>query len=1613
MAKQEPYDSSVSEVNKGIFMDCDPAAQPKGTRRFTLNAINSVIDGKNKLSNEPSNYACSNFTSGFTPIGNVYIGDNNSVVILTNSVTGQDEIGIIDKNDSYLAIVDTYVLQLDVAHQCDIIFRIRKGKERVIYWVDGKNLIRTFNLDRPQNFYSNDYTLYLKANGDPNTYVGDKWDLNSFNLVKTYSKIPFFSSPIIIETGNMLAGSYNFAVQLVDEDLNPTTWITTSNTINVFNDTTNNSYFKIRGSKNITSSAQSFPRTNKSIKLTISNLDQSFPYYRVAIIRAASITGEVDKVLVSDLYSTYDSNFTYSGNDSELTETALESIVIDNEVIYAPQHIEQEENRLIVANTKGKSVDWCDFQTFASSIRTDLVTQQVILNDINSEPNIKNANSTFIDRGYMPGEVASVGIVYLFDDGALSPTFHIPGKSSTDILSSMKVYELDSSYLDVHDCVTNNYWGVDCNNDRLIGKAVRHHRFPFRHEVNKPLVTTTTSTTNITKYRLKLVITLNPAYTPSPSYPDNGAVPPIPLIIPYVFNYQVTGAGSPFPVIGQLTEDYVTGSKDIILYDDSRPLSLISGFYSQLDATSNLHTYQPGTNNRFVITETYDTHIVSSTDNSDIAEVFGLSFSGITRPREDVVGFFIVRNERTDDDRLIIDNAIIGSTTKNEQYISFGLLMPKQYYTVASGAFTDSSGKTLLYDNKSMWFFNPEFQFLNKKSQFDNFVVDGTYTQTSTDMPSISDTDGSIYNSGGGMGVLIQDVQAGTSYNPAINKAKNKDDDGFDLLIGYRNNNIVYSSLNAGLLLPEKTNVLYINAASYQNVDSISYYNVSVDNKVGMYLSDTTYDTNILTNTDGSNGNALLYAAMVKNNTNAYSNFLTRPYYKEHNNPVMFGSLEVVNDFEVYNGDAQISALNLVSTVFYNIVVGHRPKKNGLWKIIVGAILVAASVVAIATGVFAPLGAAGLAAATSISTLAISYGVSLAISGIKFEQFKDMIQTDYEKGLKDTVTDGGVFQTIREAVETEDDNIRWFADRVSNIYIESSIPFGLRVGLTSGVSDFVDAPQPYSEPEFRTYLTEKLTTLDRDQGAGRLYKGYAGAEFYDINMDYMRFNKQKIFFHLPVEYDCCSDYKEEYPLRRWYSQQSFQEEKIDNYRVFLPNNYSDIEGEHGEITGLYRLKNNLYIHTKECLWQQPANLQERVTDEIISFIGTGSFLEIPPRKVQDSTLGSGGTKHKWATVKTKIGVFSVSELENSIYLHIETNNYSRQESLKYINDGVTSYFSENLKAFLDAQMYSTFGIEFKNVNNPANPSGIGYISAHDTKYDRVIFAKKDFLILPDKLALLQIVNSIPLTDDGVFYYNTDNGVFYIGITPIPFQNKDYFENKSFTFSYSMTTGAWLSWHNYLPSFFITGRNTLYSCVDGDTTLWKHNQVGSYGSFYGVQYQFIVERVAIANPVMGASYEDMVIQTDARQWNEATKDFIYLRYSTFNKVLLYNNLQSSNELQLVVKQTNSDTADWYSNQIKTSSGSIIISKEGDDWNLNAFRDLVVDYNQSLFSSDWQDTKDRYYIDKVINPQSTSISKNWFDRTTFSGKFVVIRLIFDNFNGINLGINYSIDTQEISS
>ena len=109
------------------------------------------------------------------------------------------------------------------------------------------------------------------------------------------------------------------------------------------------------------------------------------------------------------------------------------------------------------------------------------------------------------------------------------------------------------------------------------------------------------------------------------------------------------------------------------------------------------------------------------------------------------------------------------------------------------------------------------------------------------------------------------------------------------------------------------------------------------------------------------------------------------------------------------------------------------------------------------------------------------------------------------------------------------------------MWFESAININQRTEPNYGPQLFQYSPDFLNKKRVNSYILNKLTVVDTDNESGRLYQGFPNAEVYFINKDYQRKNRQKVFYTLPLEFDCCSDCTEEFRNRIHWSQQSFQE----------------------------------------------------------------------------------------------------------------------------------------------------------------------------------------------------------------------------------------------------------------------------------------------------------------------------------------------------------------------------------------------------------------------------------------------------------------------------------------
>jgi len=1604
----------VIQFGKGLHTDNSPQTQPNGTLRFALNCVDETEEGDMLFpTNMESNIGEGILPSGYAPIGKVYIGDGETVLFLVGP-NGESEIGIY--NDTYTTILNdknyTSKLNFKITHQIDAVYRLRRGCDKTLYWTDDINPVRQYIINRGEDYF-----------------VDGVFNADLLNLFRKWNKIPEFSDIKVLESGALKAGSYNFAVQYLDSDLNPTEWIITSDTVNIYNDSYRSSFSEIRGSSNLKTEYQNWGEsTGKAIKVSLNNLDTNFPFYRIAIIEATNGSGKISKVTASPALPTEINEYIFEDTSSGTIITIEEISQVSN-VIHTAKSIEQIENRLLLGNTKNKQFNFCDLQKYASKIISNYIVEEVVLDQIADDSKITYYDTTLhkkitIDEaspknplintkkvGYMPGEVYSFGIVYYFKDGSFSPVYHIPGKSFSDTsgLSNMIPYESSKEvYTDSSNCEDADYWGKDYNGNSLKNQHVRFHKFPTRLEaikgplsepgigfVNEKVVTTESSIKYAFKFRLHVPVgTTFGAYNEMVKFFWEDGTSTLKIIEfginPYTatdYTYQIDIRDTDTPPTHYeiyKPENYPSG---IEITDEVLPAEQVS-----YETKKYLHT----------------------------ANILGIVFSNITVPQmegdNEIIGYRIVRNKRTENDKTVLDSGVLFPISKYEDFLAYGHTIPN---------LADNLANFTLEDNIYA-FLNPEFLFNKREYQCKKFIKNGEFKgveryDNTGDGIKYYIRDRIIEN-------FVEDAYPGTSYDPAYHSGSSKDTDGLTLhtITKYRETKFENGN-NVGSNLIESTSneIFYLDALSSKSISTeksnIDVFNISSDNKIGIVkLSDSSYNhfttndqntiyvskyitkskvvsstgstTVTFTSTnfadiflqDGSYNmdyqndfiqlnnksvDNIPYFYMIADKENPYTGFRYLPYYSEQDNitPISESQSE-----RIFNGDVYISPLTYNNTFFHDIKPFKRKTKDNTWKFILGSVLIVAGIVG---GIFTG-GASTVLTGIGVGLLGASAGISFLASGLKGDKLSKIYEEKYEEGLKyvtrDTTTKKLFVDPSPTAVEfPADDEIQWYNEVVNGLWFESQVNISLRQGNTIGLPDFINSPFEFSKiirgtftetskhkaesasnEYFRRRAVEKLSVLDPESDGGRLYQGYATSEFYEVNKDFERREKEKPFFHLGLEYNCCLDCLETFPHRVYYSEQSFQEENTDNYRVFLPNNYRDINGETGEITNIFKIQNNLFIHTKEAIWKLPKNYQERITDEIVSFIGTGDYFSIPPQLlIDDETGNSYGTSHKWSRLKTPYGYFFVSENQNAICVF----DGNKVENISKLGN---YYWFYNHIPILSDTIYK---------DNPSNPNGAGFITVYDSKKDLVFFTKKDKL---------------------------PTG-----------------ENNSWTVSFNLKKKNWGSWHSFMPNFYFQTPQKYFSWISGDNHIWRHNVIGNYQTYYGKLYPFIIEYVLNENPLMNKLFEDITIQLESKKYDPTSKTFYNTDNDFFNKLLAYNSKQCTGILNIVVKDK--ENTDFFYNQIQNNSlQNIIADRNERNWTVNELRDMIYVKNTPMFSSDIKDLQENYFIDKVLYNNVINFNKDWTQIESFRDKYLVVRFIFDKFADVKLITNFTLNDETVS-
>lgn len=1669
---------ATNVFQKGLQTDSSPLNQPQGSYRFGLNLTRGTKRGDRDVkASEHGNESCFTLPEGFFQIGSDYISQDKKVIMAANPDTDTSLIGIGHQDCSFESLIVSKCLGFSIEHQIQIINRVRLGCEDTIYFTDDFNHVRTINLSVLDQYYSDDYKAWLEAGNTPEAFTEEKWDCSKFDLTRGF-QVPFIKSLEVSVGGNHKSGSVNYAVRLLDEDFNPTPFGPESGTVNLYSDYTpsTKAYVKVHGSSNVeTDPFGGSYNSGKSVDIEVTNLDTRFAYWQLAVIEAISFTGEITTIWVSPPIPLDTTTYTTTGDFNSFTQIPLDELRQGQVDIQTAKTITQQENSLILGNVKGKKYDVCGFQKYASKICTEYVVAEEDINDIHSPGDAKSPTTNVSYGSFQGDEVVPNAIVYVWNDGDETPPYHIPGPApdsiscASGLMSGPEEQTCIFGRIVAHNKVLCDnievniaykingvphlleaYWKSDTYYEIFCGTGEFDFEVTFSDLVCKD-IDAKAEGLFLSTHKSKKIVDNGEEFGQDCAY-VNAAGQYVKDKFQLFSNWDTDVIPTWSDEIRELAADKDANGVPYEVWDDSLKVKRWQ-LYNTAIKLGN-HYGRPGY------------YECRNSTYPDIRDCDGNSIWGVDACGNELVGTPI-RHPRMPDRKL--EPLIVGNNVDTYEYClnavyrspdSFAVVevnyseggvtkkievqlpktegvIPKTQEIVCSteelifisvvkktpGApdwIHITPSKSIIGSNEvkkarplGLRFSNIEYPHPDIVGHYFVTAVREEKDKTVSDAGIV----GRLHSGGGNVGfsyftyantypdigffftpeflvnnkeTMGRQLAYQGQYEFADKEVKCTDLDGAGSVFANVDTIIDVRRQRYGQYLPPPQDFSPIDEIHALNAISFEENYIPTGDLVNLSLANRAQVLDV-SNTIPRDGDDLFYA---------YSRLYKDVYcdlfgitYRNNTRKV----LTLEDDQTVFGGDTYITPFNLNNILLRSIYDSYWDDALKIFLIVVATAATILTAGAAAPVLFAALTTAQVVAIVTASSLAAIIGVSVATFQAIKERYK---KRQYSALSKDTSLNNGCSNDF-----LEDSFIAYAAERVEGLYVESQIPFALREEIVG------ECGKLYSGEDILEFFKQRIVNLNPDTGKYEP-KPVPCPETYWMNPDFSRINEEKLYVPLPRTFKCCSDCLEEHPDRYHWSEVSFQEERTDNYRVFLPNNYKDIDAQNGEITNIIPWYEKLLIMAADGLWISVGSIQERVTGDVVSYLGTGERYQLPERKGLDDDQGVVGCQHQWGVVKSKFGVLIPDENENSLYLY--------SEGLHDLFVGnVKAWAHENFRPFLQESLKKLTGETFVNIDNPANPEGVGIHATYDPMFRRFLITKRDYEIieknfvvgtpkdlLPGKAPFPEEypvtkgggVAKVPVKIKPAMYFIDGKFVLWDGkeLTPASFSDDRFFRNRSFTLSYSVDTKEFVAFHSYLPLVYMRDKNTFFS-AESPGEIWRHN-ADNVLTFYGRKVPMIIEGVDNSRPAQDKYTDFLAFFTEAVRFDGT--DFVDMGGVTFSKVICFNSSQSTGELTLKLPEE----GDLLVESVTEDGDVVVIGRRGKDFYINDLWDATKGQTVALFKDDWDSIKSQYPIDKVSNVSILQGINSWDELTPLMDKFLRYRFFYTTDDNTLLLVHY---------
>jgi len=1474
----------------GLNLDRSVNQIPKGQLTYALNAAVENFDSNSvSYQNEPGNELCLNFPTNFRLIGTHFINEQGKhIFFLTNPDTGDCEIGYMDNNDCvYRSYVSGKCLNFNINYPIHKVVHKITNCTTEIYWTDGLN---------PRRFLDLNNLPYKTQPGitgcDP--IVTPELDCNKLKIQPNFN-IPQIDITGINNTGNLISGTYQFAIQYADASGDPYT-----------------SYYSVTnptpiGKVDIVTPDFNYP-VGQAIELNVNNLDVTgyFQYFNLAVIK------NINSISSVELVGTYfidqvSKNITYTGQNQTQIRLTLDDIFEKFPYYDIAQDLTAVQDILVWDNLT--SIDRVNYQKIANQVKLLWQTYK-----LPADENYANGTNATNLKGYMRDEVYAFEIVFLLANGKQTDGFHIPGRAKNfNEFNQPDVPDTNPDF--IGDGASAPYWKIyntasvlgpgsganignatpyqygefaywesietyPCNElvwGDLANQPIRHHKFP--DVLVSPIFESGTPTIEYDGTYSNLQIENRSIFPIGVKFDANQIKQLIELsdlteeqkndIVGFKIvrgnrntNKSIVAKGI-LRNLGKYEREGTSYYFPNYPYNDIRVDPFLLQENNAYDAVCREYivtvTNVAGTTISYFNCDTNElsTELVAS---AGVVNICSTSFPTLTNPSD---GTIIAADYGVWE---LCSRAAAIFTGNTFEYLPPNQALPTTVYvpsgvtspvcinvnSVTRPVFVSGTGKiriTLLNEVKNgvknCTVSDDNLEAFNNTDSPYRYVFNSPDTSfASPFLGSVLKLENAMY--GGGKAHFVQ-VRNNANYRLISKEAQE------DALESSEEIADVSATFDVGAMFAayQAYLTIYINgitrknyAKSYNSIAEYGYW-ASIDNNIGVkqrqidivqYLVPGVQNVGDNLNINNFNRESSVYIKTIEDRDG--NSVTSLPYAELTPNLLIGGTTPAVQDKSRYTLSDIGNCLNSEKEFDISTVTYYGSIKNifdNQWGQIYSYETIDTGFQWMFNSTDVP-DVTAFGGDTFINKFSFKTKLPFFIdnrvgapddSEVFYDEIGNVAYPKYWHSARSilynyttVLTSPAV--TLKNIISIKahnfdcpnaqiegtpsrtyyDGSFYLFAYGIPTFYCESAVNVDLRQAFNNREGDFF--------PHVSTGIP--------DNWVQESYVPIAFDNTYYYNPSYSKQNTENDFTHLPVNWDDNQCYTN-FPFRAIYSdrQLSFVDNEVNNWLIYRPISFFDFPQNYGNLTSLDGIQNRAILarfENKSLLYNTMLTIN--TSNPQAAYVGNDSlFRSAPPIDFAETDLGYVGSQHKML-LKIPQGQITVDAKRGQVFL-ISGN---QAVDLSGFGSGLNRFFTDHL-AF-EILRY------FPNVPVDNHFNKIGLHGVFDSKFDRIIITKLDYIPLSNDIKYDSVTNEFYVED--VIPQNPPTTTTSTTLVPGPtttttssttvaplvvrkvveLTDTNYFCNKSWSLSFNFNTKSWVSFHSYIPNWYIAENNFFYS-----------------------------------------------------------------------------------------------------------------------------------------------------------------------------------------------------------